>query len=627
MFKRILVQFGLPLLAVLLVASPVLAYLFSALVTVQETNGTAYTMIGVQDTLDADWLIDHGMMAANALDTVISPTKPHMVAFDRLLTATSLPAFGQVNVNFTTGNTPAATSMDIITGYNGYVALNDVATLEPANNFQFDIADAYVDTSVAGNILLKSGAFELVSDGAGNLDASIIVEAYTDPTGFVDGSGNWNTEAQAYDNNLGTDANQLAVANASWSDFLELTIGATDIFGIRHYSFQNAGTYLIDVDVYYSAAWQDLYLGTFVNATWTPLYIGSTQSITAARVRYYNDSGAPASVRLYEFDFLTGASTTASTAVASGVHDVSVTATGGGTNLLGIAIDGGAPVTVALAGASVSDNTNDWILMSNISPYWGDYSHTVSGTLIGHYAPVTIIRGEAYSTGTVTVTNGDATVTGAGGATWTEDMVGSVFVSADGLYYTIASFTNATEIELSAVYAGGTLGGQTYNFYPRLPDREGAAQDGAITWGANPAGTAMSIASMSAYTGSFTDTDDDAPLDRLPEVPASDWYGDNTITKAATLANPLRGMVTMVSDNTPLTEIQTWRWYGVIILVAAGAVIGKVVRGHQGITAIALGAVLALLIAFDSSIFPLYLAVVSAGAIIGGLISERSHQI
>jgi hypothetical protein len=260
-------------------------------------------------------------------------------------------------------------------------------------------------------------------------------------------------------------------------------------------------------------------------------------------------------------------------------------------------------------------------------PYLGDYSHSVGGVLIAHYLPNTVVNGAIFSADTVTVTNGDATVTKAGAATWTAAMEGSVFLSADGLYYTVSSVTSGTTLELTGVYGGGTLAGQTYNFYPRLPDLEGALQDGAITWGANPAGIATVIASFSSYGGAFSDTIVTTPPDRLPEVPVSDWYGDGTVTKAATLTNPFRGLVTMVSDNTSLTEIQTWRWYGIGILVVAVALFAKLARGHQGITSIAAGAVIALLIAFDASIFPLYLAVLSAGLMIGGVISERSHQI
>jgi len=66
-------------------------------------------------------------------------------------------------------------------------------------------------------------------------------------------------------------------------------------------------------------------------------------------------------------------------------------------------------------------------------------------------------------------------------------MDGGVFVSADGVWYVIDSITDATHLELTAVYGGGTLAGQTYNMYPRLPDRgsDGTANDGRIVWGAN----------------------------------------------------------------------------------------------------------------------------------------------
>lgn len=70
-----------------------------------------------------------------------------------------------------------------------------------------------------------------------------------------------------------------------------------------------------------------------------------------------------------------------------------------------------------------------------------------------------------YSTGTVSMTNGLATVTGTS-TVWTASMVGrTLFVtdgSADGMGYKIASFTDATHLTLENYYAGTTGGSKTY---------------------------------------------------------------------------------------------------------------------------------------------------------------------
>lgn len=72
---------------------------------------------------------------------------------------------------------------------------------------------------------------------------------------------------------------------------------------------------------------------------------------------------------------------------------------------------------------------------------------------------------DAYTTGTVTLTNGSATVTGAG-TTFTSDMVGRIFqnttTGADRLWYRIKTFTSTTSLTLENVYEGATAGTQTY---------------------------------------------------------------------------------------------------------------------------------------------------------------------
>lgn len=68
-----------------------------------------------------------------------------------------------------------------------------------------------------------------------------------------------------------------------------------------------------------------------------------------------------------------------------------------------------------------------------------------------------------YTTGTVTVTNDDNTVTGAG-TTFTEPMEGRYLraTSGDMQWYEIADFTSTTALELLQPYEGVTVAGSTY---------------------------------------------------------------------------------------------------------------------------------------------------------------------
>lgn len=78
-----------------------------------------------------------------------------------------------------------------------------------------------------------------------------------------------------------------------------------------------------------------------------------------------------------------------------------------------------------------------------------------------------------YTTGTISVTNGDATVTGSGTswATTTNAEVGEYIKLPDGKWYKIASIASNTSLEIEITdanggYQGSTLAGQTYTISP-----------------------------------------------------------------------------------------------------------------------------------------------------------------
>lgn len=77
-----------------------------------------------------------------------------------------------------------------------------------------------------------------------------------------------------------------------------------------------------------------------------------------------------------------------------------------------------------------------------------------------------------YTTGTITATNASTTITGAG-TTFTAAMIGRYLkVNADGFWYKISGFTNATTITLDKAYQGTTVAGAAYTIgeMPILPE-------------------------------------------------------------------------------------------------------------------------------------------------------------
>lgn len=74
-----------------------------------------------------------------------------------------------------------------------------------------------------------------------------------------------------------------------------------------------------------------------------------------------------------------------------------------------------------------------------------------------------------YTTGTISLTNGDATVTGSG-TTFTSAMVGRFLASTtDKNWYRIESFTSTTSLELNKNFEGLTASGQTYRIIEAIP--------------------------------------------------------------------------------------------------------------------------------------------------------------
>ena len=159
-----------------------------------------------------------------------------------------------------------------------------------------------------------------------------MASGYVNPTGFVDPDSSWTYETQAYDN-ITTQANgaYTTIPGSSWSDFIELTIGAINCTKIKYYLDDSGGgdISIVDVDVYYSGAWHNIYQGAFTPYIWVEKELGATYSVTAMRYKFYNSYGGAIGCHvLIEAMFYAVVAPTVTTQAVTDI--LSTTATGNG---------------------------------------------------------------------------------------------------------------------------------------------------------------------------------------------------------------------------------------------------------------------------------------------------------
>jgi hypothetical protein len=160
----------------------------------------------------------------------------------------------------------------------------------------------------------------------------------------------------------------------------------------------------------------------------------------------------------------------------------------------------------------IPDNANDWYFMQNNSvSYADDIIMWAGGSLVLLYAPYSMLTAiinpaSPYAVGTATFTTGTSTVTGAGGAAWTRDMIGGqIKCDGDAVYYKIVDVPAATTITLNTEYleaggAGEAYTIDTFNLTATLDDYSTSFNDGTITFGANPLGVVTGIGALTSYS-------------------------------------------------------------------------------------------------------------------------------
>jgi hypothetical protein len=258
----------------------------------------------------------------------------------------------------------------------------DHASMEAGNNFIIE-QKGYIDTTYAASkyLVYKSAAFQTVVSSDGVIASIIGTPTTVRPTGNADPGAAWTNEANAYDNNTGTQAG--TVDNAP-TGYLELTRATTATNAVRvwmHLLGDTSST--VDLDYYDGAAWHDIYLGVppVLNA-WHTYSLGDYATVTKLRIRRATGA-AGTTLYVMETDW-TAVSAGVTATVASGEHTIRTEADGTDLELY---VDSVLQDSFTLGAVTVPNNGNAWTAcVGGAIPYLEYHKQWVGGALKQHIA-------------------------------------------------------------------------------------------------------------------------------------------------------------------------------------------------------------------------------------------------
>lgn len=358
---------------------------YEATVTVSN-NSTATTNVCVPFTLSVP-----NMVAAGYIDTSCTrvamtntgdlPFMPGYGANPWIVFVPSIGADATVRDSLYTSNTSLSSQKYYFPGSTGMAVLDNNINLEPSANFSISMT-AYFNTTTNSSILSKLNTLYIYTASPGVIYANIggraIGSYFASSVSLSDPSSGWSSDANAIDSAVSTYATSNSTATASWTSYLVYSHAAIQLSNINFYI--NCGTptgQLVDLDAYYGAAWHDVYQGTFVVNGFINAALTSPQTATDIRIRIYNAPGANWLGYVSDVWWVTST-------VSSGEHNVNVYADS--TNFK-MDIDGVNVGSVALTGASVLPNVNNWAIGDDdATPYITSCNITIGGNLRGSWA-------------------------------------------------------------------------------------------------------------------------------------------------------------------------------------------------------------------------------------------------
>jgi hypothetical protein len=561
-----------------LASIPVLAA-YAATLDVSNNSSTSYGMLPVIAYVDNSFMAANGFFDADALDTRVEDLsgniKPHLVADNKTLLAIPSANNSITNLLFTTGNTPL-TSMPIITGYGGYLTTTDAANLEFGSNFTLTL-DGYVDMAQSGTLYQKSGAAAVRSDSStsnvtawifsGSTSTANITPSANGTYQQVIGAGGYTLvddppgSPDDAATQIITNSTSGAVSSYQVTDLPSGSVSSIAVF-FRFRADNVGGTAYVKPVIYLNGA----------NTT------GTEQSVVGLAWATFSESLARPGGGSWTLEDVNALEVGFSARINDSAFYVTLTQIYAGVNYN--------PVAASVTATSVSSGEHEIMISENSTHLW----ISIDGVSSANTTSVAAVLNNSNNH-TFALSN-------------TMPYINDIDIKVGGnqqLYYAP-----------NAIIVGTTL-----------PDRglDATSNPAIITWGTNPSGVSVTLGSMLDSGVDASGVLNEAPpRDVTPESEVSNWFTDTDMTILQD--NPLRPFVTLVSDNTDLTETQTWRYGGFIFVILTAVSLIKVLRGHLGLVCI--GACVAIIILVVQTIWPLWTLIVAVGLFLGGLVLERT---
>lgn len=555
-------------------------------ITIVDTGGTDRTFLPVISGVTGTALDDAGVISATGTNTNLTiggTNQEYLMGTTHIpFVVDSLPAYGQVQALLYTGYAPAQTSFDIIVGDGGYITVSDDADLELVDDFTIEIEDAYIDTTAGSgkDLLNKDSAAHLYIDSStsGTMTFGIIASTNINPN--ETNSGNLGIYDQ--------DAVYLTAQQNTTAD------GAlADIYCGQHTAAQFVvyrGVCRFDT----SALPDDC---TITSATLN--LDGNTDNSTDDFVMQLQQGSAghpadPLAVGDFDKSFYSGnGGTWNSAAYVAGDNAITISATG----LTWISKTGDTYFFLRSQediNASQPANPEYCIFNSAGSDLVVNYDYDAKSV-----SAVNVTTGQHDIDVTADGVNLEISVDGAVAGDY-YDTVALAGTSVTGNANDYIIMDNSTEtffaymdyLKITTAVGGSSLkawyepiGMLTGTV---LPDRQGAAENGAITWGANNNITVI-YGEPHSYSATYTELGVEGGYEVPESDMPTDWYGT-----ASNITNlPLYPMFAGIATSSGIPA-QTLYIFAIIILAMSGAIFAYLTTQSLLAVLIAIGLVLGL---------------------------------
>ena len=618
----------------LMSATPVLAA-YAASILLIEDGTTAYDMFPATVSMDVDFMAANGYISATGLDTRIGAGTtyiPHMLADDRALFATPVVISGSYAYEFTTGNTALA-SLDILTGFGGYITTADAIPLEMGDDFEIEF-EGYIDTTSGADKFLveKAVAFEEYISAAGDITASIVdiqpgfpqvaaVNGGNDAVG--DTSHTVNLPAGIIADNLlivlfVSDGNPTITFPGGWTELFQDDNGGAVTFGAwyRIADGGEGGTITVTTSNTQQAAHTSYRITDYQGVpevgtsaignnnrpdppSLTPTW-GALNTLWFAVVGYDNARVTT----VYPVNYINGRNDISNggadgAGVGSAERDLNAASEDPGTFSLNLADQWVTNIIAIQPGVNVLATVTIAGVVSG--------EHTV--TVLADTVNLSIsVDGSIPAGAEIVALAGASVPDNANDYVWGQNNVAPYL---DYITLDVAS-VEILRYEPVAFIVGTTL-----------PDETGAAQDGTITWGANPGNVTVTLGSLIPDVDPFAGLTLDPP-DIAGDIvdPADMFPTDVSMGTPGTIFDQIFIDMAAIANNTPI-QLVWWFVYGLVSVLT----IAIVYKGshHLALAGFAQVVVGGMFVA--AGIVPFWFIIMNVVAALGLMTAERMPSV